>query len=122
MSARTSARLKARQTQPPRQTGSETVAAPSSEHLKDTKPPPKRQKTATANTKTKAVTKRGKGKNKKKQETFLTELPLDVFLEIFEYLQPLDLLNLSYTAKELRSILTAEYAASIWKKVLYMPF
>ncbi|KAF8186417.1 hypothetical protein BJ912DRAFT_1043145 [Pholiota molesta] len=28
----------------------------------------------------------------------------------------MDLLNLSYTAKELRSILTAEYTSSIWKK------
>ncbi|KAF8186380.1 hypothetical protein BJ912DRAFT_462918 [Pholiota molesta] len=115
MSARTSARLKARQTHS-RQTGWETVAVPSSEHLKNTKPPPKRQKTTTANTKTKAVTKRGKGKNKKTQETFLIELPLDVLFEIFKSLQPLDLLNLSYTAKDLRSILTAEYAASIWKK------
>jgi hypothetical protein len=121
MSARTSARLKARQTHS-RQTGWETLAAPSSEHLKNTKPPPKRQKTTTANTKTKAVTKRGKGKNKKTQETFLIELPLDVLFEIFKSLQPLDLLNLSYTAQELRSILTAEYAASIWKKVLYMSF
>lgn len=121
MPARTSARLKAHQTQL-RQTEQETASASSSEHFNDAEAARKRQKTTSANTKAKAVMKRGRGKDKKKQETFLTELPLDVLFEIFEYLQPLDLLNLSYTAKELRSILTAEYTSSIWKKVRYMSY
>ncbi|KAF9484124.1 hypothetical protein BDN70DRAFT_873013 [Pholiota conissans] len=47
-------------------------------------------------------------------------LPLDTVLEICGYLPPMDLLNMSYASKELRSILTADYTATLWKKAYTM--
>jgi hypothetical protein len=90
----------------------------SSTQLNDAERPRKRQKTATASAEAKPVAKRAKenGKRKRKQDV-LAELPLDVLLEIFKFVQPMDLLNLSYTSKELRSILLADYASSLLKKV-----
>ncbi|KAF9484130.1 hypothetical protein BDN70DRAFT_917980 [Pholiota conissans] len=44
-----------------------------------------------------------------------TELPLDVLFEIFKYLHPFTLLNISYTSKAMRFMLTAGYSTLIWK-------
>ncbi|KAJ7126990.1 hypothetical protein C8R44DRAFT_780134 [Mycena epipterygia] len=46
----------------------------------------------------------------------LKEFPLDVLFEIFGHLNPLDLLHLARTTKEIRGILMARSAAFIWKE------
>ncbi|KAJ7104156.1 hypothetical protein B0H15DRAFT_11779 [Mycena belliarum] len=46
----------------------------------------------------------------------LKEFPLDVLFEIFGHLNPLDLLNLSRTTKEIRGILMTRSAAFVWKE------
>jgi hypothetical protein len=107
--------------QPPPYTTEHEVTAPtpSSAQRNDAKRPRKRQKMTAIDTEAKPTAKRAKenSRSKRKQQTILTELPLDVLLEIFKILLPLDLLNLSYTSKELRSILLADYASSLWTKV-----
>ncbi|KAJ7475853.1 hypothetical protein FB451DRAFT_259590 [Mycena latifolia] len=45
----------------------------------------------------------------------LKEFPLDVLFEIFGHLNPMDLLNLSRTTKEIRGILMVRSSAFIWK-------
>lgn len=46
----------------------------------------------------------------------MTEMPLDILLEIFSYLQPMDLLHLARATKALRAILMQRSgAASVWK-------
>ncbi|KAF9484129.1 hypothetical protein BDN70DRAFT_989905 [Pholiota conissans] len=55
-----------------------------------------------------------KGKKRNRVDMF-TKLPLDVLLEIFQYLHPLSLLHVSYTSKVMRSMLTADYATLVWK-------
>jgi len=48
----------------------------------------------------------------------MTEMPLDILLEIFSYLQPMDLLHLARATKALRAILMQRSgAASVWKSV-----
>lgn len=51
----------------------------------------------------------------------MTELPFDILLEIFGYLEPLDLLNISRATKELRAFITGENTTVLWKQV-YMSF
>ncbi|KAF9042846.1 hypothetical protein BDZ89DRAFT_1009202 [Hymenopellis radicata] len=46
----------------------------------------------------------------------LTETPLDVLLEIFSYLEPLDLLRMSRTTKALRSLLMGKSSSSVWER------
>ncbi|KDR81922.1 hypothetical protein GALMADRAFT_240234 [Galerina marginata CBS 339.88] len=46
----------------------------------------------------------------------LVEMPLDVLFEIFGRLEPLDLLHLSRTTKELRALLMSRSSMSIWKQ------
>ncbi|KAF7374930.1 hypothetical protein MSAN_00379100 [Mycena sanguinolenta] len=46
----------------------------------------------------------------------LRELPLDVVAEIFGHLNPLDLLNLARTTKEIRGILMSRSSIFIWKE------
>jgi len=48
---------------------------------------------------------------------FLTETPLDVLLEVFSNLEPIDLLHLSRASKSLRNFLTSNNTAYIWKLV-----
>ncbi|KAF9484123.1 hypothetical protein BDN70DRAFT_197531 [Pholiota conissans] len=45
-----------------------------------------------------------------------TKLPFDVFFEIFGYLPPICLLNVSYTSKTMRFWLTHDHMNSVWKK------
>ncbi|KAF8904802.1 hypothetical protein CPB85DRAFT_1457064, partial [Mucidula mucida] len=47
---------------------------------------------------------------------FLKEAPLDVVLAIFSYVEPLDLLRLSRTTKDLRALLMSrESSSGVWK-------
>ncbi|KAJ7494738.1 hypothetical protein B0H11DRAFT_2003174 [Mycena galericulata] len=46
----------------------------------------------------------------------LKEFPLDVLFEIFGHLNPMDLLNLARTSKDIRGILMARSAAFIWRE------
>ncbi|KAK7051558.1 hypothetical protein VNI00_004537 [Paramarasmius palmivorus] len=47
----------------------------------------------------------------------LPDLPLDILLEIFGHLAPLDLLHLSRTSKDLRKLLLHKSATSTWRGV-----
>ncbi len=51
----------------------------------------------------------------------MTELPFDILLEIFGYLEPLDLLNISRATKELRAFITGENTTVLWKQVCVIP-
>ncbi|KAJ6513367.1 hypothetical protein C8R45DRAFT_1068349 [Mycena sanguinolenta] len=44
------------------------------------------------------------------------EFPLDIVVEIFSYLNPMDLLNLARATKEIRTILMSPSSAFMWKK------
>ncbi|KZT09619.1 uncharacterized protein LAESUDRAFT_646055 [Laetiporus sulphureus 93-53] len=45
----------------------------------------------------------------------LPEMPLDILLEIFSHLRPLDLLHLARTTKALRTMLMSRSSISLWK-------
>ncbi|KAK0491270.1 hypothetical protein IW261DRAFT_1620664 [Armillaria novae-zelandiae] len=45
----------------------------------------------------------------------LMDMPLDIWLEIFEVLHPLDLLHLARSTKHLRSVLMSRSLSAIWK-------
>jgi hypothetical protein len=47
----------------------------------------------------------------------MIEMPLDVLLEIFGQLFPVDLLNVSRASKALRDIILRKSVAFIWKEV-----
>ncbi|KAK7037988.1 hypothetical protein R3P38DRAFT_2903806 [Favolaschia claudopus] len=53
---------------------------------------------------------------KKGKLRFITEVPLDVLLELFGYLLPLDILNLSRASKALRNILLSKSSLFVWKQ------
>ncbi|EIW52705.1 uncharacterized protein TRAVEDRAFT_76372, partial [Trametes versicolor FP-101664 SS1] len=44
----------------------------------------------------------------------LMHMPLDIFFEISSHLHPLDLLHLSRTSKQLRSIMLSARSRSVW--------
>ncbi|KIK58609.1 hypothetical protein GYMLUDRAFT_693142 [Collybiopsis luxurians FD-317 M1] len=46
----------------------------------------------------------------------LHNLPLDIVLEIYSYLEPLDILRLSRTSKDMRTFLMTRNNAIIWRK------
>lgn len=49
--------------------------------------------------------------------TTLSQMPLDVLLEIFNSLSPIDLLSLSHTARSLCKALLSRSSSSVWKTV-----
>ncbi|KAJ3770833.1 hypothetical protein FB446DRAFT_136038 [Lentinula raphanica] len=51
-------------------------------------------------------------------EKLAKDMPLDVILEIFCYLEPRDLLRLARTTKDLRAILMSKSSVNIWRTVL----
>ncbi|KAF9032498.1 hypothetical protein BDZ89DRAFT_1158527 [Hymenopellis radicata] len=76
----------------------------------------KRQKTGT--TRSKKTTARNAGKRTKQSASRLkdlSDLPYDTLLEIFSYLLPLDLLNLSWVNQSLRGVLMTKSSRSVWK-------
>ncbi|KAK0231404.1 hypothetical protein IW262DRAFT_1262338 [Armillaria fumosa] len=46
----------------------------------------------------------------------VSDIPLDILLEIFSHLDPHDLLHLCRTSKSLRAILLDRSALSVWKR------
>ncbi|GAA5911867.1 hypothetical protein JCM6882_005222 [Rhodosporidiobolus microsporus] len=67
----------------------------------------------------KRKTGKGKGKAREKQKPkkdYLRTMPMDVLVEIFSHLHPGELLQLSRTAKEYRSLLTDQSAKPIWRR------
>ncbi|KAK0498179.1 hypothetical protein EDD18DRAFT_1071450, partial [Armillaria luteobubalina] len=46
----------------------------------------------------------------------VSDIPLDILLEIFSHLDPHDLLHLCRTSKSLRTILLDRSALSVWKR------
>ncbi|KAF8907452.1 hypothetical protein CPB85DRAFT_1391918 [Mucidula mucida] len=46
----------------------------------------------------------------------MTDTPLDVLFEIFSYLDPIDLLRISRTTKDLRQLLMSKSSAFIWER------
>ncbi|KAJ7744940.1 hypothetical protein DFH07DRAFT_19050 [Mycena maculata] len=79
-------------------------------------PPKKRAKTKAASTRANASTgspaRRFRGRG---QLNILPDMPLDILFEIFSQLEPLDVLRLARTTKDLRSVLMSHSAISIWK-------
>jgi hypothetical protein len=47
----------------------------------------------------------------------MTELPIDILMEIFGHVEPYDLLCLSRASKGLRSVIVGENTSTLWKKV-----
>ncbi|KAF5372844.1 hypothetical protein D9758_001536 [Tetrapyrgos nigripes] len=48
-------------------------------------------------------------------QQLVTEVPIELILEVFKYLDPLDILHLSRTSKDLRGILMSRSSADIWE-------
>ncbi|KAK7449719.1 hypothetical protein VKT23_013194 [Stygiomarasmius scandens] len=48
-------------------------------------------------------------------QRIVTDMPLDVIFEIFLYLEPLDILRLSRTSRDLRDLLTSRSSEYIWR-------
>ncbi|GAA6007120.1 hypothetical protein JCM10207_001515 [Rhodosporidiobolus poonsookiae] len=74
----------------------------------DDSPKPKKRKTA-----------KGKGKAKKDskpKEDLLRTMPMDLLVEIFSYLVPGELLNLSRTAKAYHDLLSSKKSRPIWRR------
>ncbi|GAA5892349.1 hypothetical protein JCM6882_003646 [Rhodosporidiobolus microsporus] len=66
----------------------------------------------------KRKTDKGKGKGKKGAKVkvdHLRTLPMDLLVEIFSYLLPFELLQLSRTSKEYRTLLCSKRSKSIWR-------
>lgn len=80
---------------------------------KQAKRPKKRQKTAKKASKPKNPIPVRKTRGGKLRD--LPEMPLDILLEIFGHLLPLDLLHLIRTTKALRSVLLRRSSISVWK-------
>ncbi|GAA5948512.1 hypothetical protein JCM10213_003887 [Rhodosporidiobolus nylandii] len=59
---------------------------------------------------------KGKAKKQKKKADLLQTMPLDILVEIFAYLHPGELLNLSRTAKPYNTLLTSKSSAPMWRK------
>ncbi|KAG9226924.1 hypothetical protein CCMSSC00406_0003403 [Pleurotus cornucopiae] len=74
----------------------------------------KRQKTKCSSTK-KTFSMKLVGSRKRGRLSALPEMPLDILFEILQYLDPLDLLRMARTTKDLRSVLMNRSALSVWK-------
>jgi len=64
--------------------------------------------------------KQSRVKGKRGYLLFVTEMPLDILLEVFSNLEPIDLLHLSRASQSLRKILTSTNTAYIWKLVCHV--
>jgi hypothetical protein len=56
-------------------------------------------------------------KGKKGALKFMKEIPIDVLLEIFSQLEPIDLLHFSRVSKSLHDLLTSNNTLFVWKSV-----
>ena len=113
MSTRKSARLTAKV--------EATASTPAKPSAKPQQQPRKRQKTANAVEVVKQddrdIVKQSRVKGKRGHLRFVTEMPVDILLEIFSNLEPIDLLHLSRASRSLRNLLTSNNTAYIWKLV-----
>ncbi|KAK0190696.1 hypothetical protein F5146DRAFT_564769 [Armillaria mellea] len=75
--------------------------------------PPKRLKVSNAEESKEKRLQRTRGRRGKLQG--LVNMPLDIWLEIFEVLHPLDLLHLARSTRHLRSVLMSRSLSAIWK-------
>lgn len=57
-----------------------------------------------------------------KTRDWFTFIPLDVCLEIFKLLEPVDLLHISRVSKRLQEFLTSNNMVSLWKSVGFLGF
>ncbi|EPQ60023.1 hypothetical protein GLOTRDRAFT_13676, partial [Gloeophyllum trabeum ATCC 11539] len=57
---------------------------------------------------------RSKKARRKGKLSLIVDMPLDILLEIFQHLQPLDLLHMARTTKSLRGIIMHRSAKTIW--------
>ena len=53
---------------------------------------------------------------------FIKDMPLDILLEIFSLLEPIDLLYLSRVSKDLHDLLTLNDSSFLWKSVRFLAF
>ncbi|KAI0062068.1 hypothetical protein BV25DRAFT_1838588 [Artomyces pyxidatus] len=58
---------------------------------------------------------KGPGRNLQGKLKVIFSMPLDIILEIFSHLLPMDLLSLARTSKDLRNLLMSRKMASMWK-------
>jgi len=58
-----------------------------------------------------------KVKGRRGKLRIMTEIPVDILLEIFSHVEPLDLLHLSWATKDLHALITASRNAFLWKRV-----
>lgn len=86
------------------------------------KPPRKKQKTADSGNTQANRTNHKKVKGKKGRLKLMTEIPVDILLEIFSHLQPVDVLHLSRVSKRLRDLLTSSNIRYIWTLVMFTSF
>ncbi|KAF8162809.1 hypothetical protein B0H34DRAFT_295051 [Crassisporium funariophilum] len=99
--------------------------APVLEKKKPQRKVQKRKKTedTESNTDGKPPVKKVRGKRGMLKELF--EMPLDILFEIFGQLEPIDLLHLARTTKDLRAILMKRSSISVWKsarsKIIDLP-
>jgi hypothetical protein len=56
-------------------------------------------------------------KGRRGQLKLMTEMPVDVLLEIFSHVQPIDLVHLSRATKALRVIITGTNSKFLWNQV-----
>jgi len=80
------------------------------------KPPRKKQKIADSGD-AQVRTNSKKVKGKRGRLKLMTEIPMDILLEIFSHLQPVDVLHLSRVSKRLRDLLTSSNIRYIWTLV-----
>lgn len=69
--------------------------------------------------KNKKIASKSKGQATRKNGRLeeITEMPMDVLYEIFGYLEPLDVLHLSWSSKALRLIVMGKSAKYVWENV-----
>ncbi|EIN14282.1 hypothetical protein PUNSTDRAFT_140607 [Punctularia strigosozonata HHB-11173 SS5] len=112
-------------------------SSPPPKHEATPQPPKKKQKITPSNALEVAVAFRTRREREKRAQltTYRTRvsakleklpsLPLDILLEIFSHLHPMDLLNLSHTSKPLRSLLLHGSAVGVWREarrqIEYLP-
>jgi len=77
----------------------------------------KKQRTSKEKDASNAGQPRRRIKGKEENSKLLKDVPLDVLLEIFRLLEPVDLLHFSRVSKSLHDLLTSNDLSSLWKSV-----
>lgn len=91
------------------------AAEPSRASKRTAKAPPKE---SPARTLGKAPAIWAKVKGRRGHLKMVVEMPFDILLEIFQHLDPLDLLNLTWSSRDMRNLmLDRSVASSLWQAV-----